>query len=630
MVELAVNNLLKYYGAYKVFENVNFELKTRERVGLLGRNGVGKTTIMKILIGAEDYDGGNISIKKGNKIGYLDQIPDYPDEYKVIDVLQLAFKKIYSIRDRMREVESKLSMDSSECDSLLKTYGKLQQDYELAGGYDIEEKLSKIIQGLNISEQMQQMSFCNLSGGEKSRIVLGKILLENPEILLLDEPSNHLDLKSIEWLENYLKDYEGSVLIISHDRYFLDKAINKVIELDTDGIETYHGNYSHYLVEKKVRYDLKMKHYILQQNKIERMEEQIKRFRIWGMYVKAKEREKKLSKIDRLKKPTLDAKIKIRYDDVARSSNEVLIIQGLEKSFGDRLLFSNLDLKVMYGDKLTILGDNGVGKSTLIKIIMDEIKADRGKVKLGSRISIGYLPQEVSFDNVDYSILEEFQRKYNIPNGEARDELAKVLFTDEDVYKKISTLSGGEKSRLKLCMLMYEKINFMILDEPTNHLDIDSKEILEYSLKKFEGTALIVSHDRYFINKISTKIAEIDDRKLKVYKGNYEYYKDELEKLEQCNSDSKVIKNKKNKPYKDKPVKSNKKLNETLASIEVQIESLEATIQDIENQMNKHANNSDKLMELNKELEENKTDLDILLDQWSDISTELEEVKIKD
>lgn len=640
MIELAVNNLCKHYGAYKIFENVNFEIKTKERVGLLGRNGVGKTTIMKILMGKEDYEG-SVSIRKGVKLGYLDQIPQYSDSYTAMDVLHLAFEEIYDIKSKMSNLELEMTTNLDDTDRIMKDYGELQQKFELLGGYEIDEKLSKVAKGLNISDDMLQNQFSILSGGEKSRIVLGKILLESPEILLLDEPSNHLDLKSVEWLEGYLKDYKGSVLVISHDRYFLDSTVQKIIELDNDGIETYNGNYSFYLEEKERRYQEAMKHFMIQQKKIDRIEKQIKRFRIWGamrdsevMYKRAKELEKRLEKIDRLDKPSTDSSIKINYGTTSRSAKEIVIVKELKKSFDNKLIFDDLNLNLLFKDKLTILGDNGSGKSTLLKIIMGQLTPDKGEVKIGSRAKIGYLPQEVYFDDDNNTVLDEFQRKYNITIGEARNELAKVLFVKDDVFKKISTLSGGEKSRLKICMLMYEQVNLLILDEPTNHLDIDSREILEHSLEHFEGTILIVSHDRYFINKVSNKIAEINNNRLNYFDGNYEYYKAEKEKEELKLTNIKIKQKvaKKNKtPYvnTNKDDQLIKKLNKKISDIETKIEIMEEKNNELESEMFIYSDQADKLLELSRSYNKNKSIIDELMEEWDKTAIEIESYKIQ-
>lgn len=597
MIELSVNNLTKYYGASLIFENISFDIKTKERVALIGKNGAGKTTLMKILMGLEPYQG-NVSTRKGATLGYLDQLPNFPDEFNVLNILCLAFEDIYNVKDRMHKLEESFSnLDSDKLSKAMNEYSNLQANYECLGGYDIDEKLSKITIGLDINSDMLNMPFNSLSGGEKTRVILGKILLESPNILLLDEPSNHLDMKSIEWLESYLSDYKGSVLIISHDRYFLDKVATKIIELESDCAEIYKGNYSYYLTEKDRRYEEALKNYQIQQKQIKKMKEQIERYRIWGemrdsnkMFIKAKELEKRLDKIDVMQKPSVDnPKIKIDYGNSGRSGKEVVVIEELEKSFDSKTLFRNLNLTLFYKNRLSIMGDNGAGKSTLLKIILGLIPAEKGIVTLGANIVIGYLPQEISFENEDISILDFFQFRYGTDAGESRRELAKVLFVKDDVFKSIKSLSGGEKTRLKICILMYEHVNFLILDEPTNHLDIESREILEASLLDFSGTILFVSHDRYFINKIATSICEIENQQLKLYNGDFEYYKSEKEKILSTVVDNMKVKTKvvnKSIPNKSEDLKKkNKKLENQLIKLEEFILSIETDINSIDSEM---------------------------------------------
>ncbi len=560
MIEIGVSNLTKAYGADVIFENVTFDVKTKDRIGLLGRNGTGKTTLMKIMAGLEDYQAGQVSKRKGLTIGYLEQIPNYEDDNTVLDVLNEAFRGLNELKLQMEEIEKSFdSLEGDELKAAVSKYSSIHDIYELSGGYDTNEKLNRILFGLEISEDMQKRLFNQLCGGEKTRVILGKILLEEPELLLLDEPSNHLDIKSIEWLEEYLNSYDGTMVIVSHDRYFLDRVVNKIIELDSDGVEIYIGNYSKYVAEKELRFILAMKEYENQQKKIKRMEEQIRRYRIWGemrdsdkMYKRAKELEKRLEKIDRLKKPVVDKKsADFRLNGVERTGKEVIRVSGIKKSFDSKEQFKDVSFTLFYKDSMCILGENGTGKSTILKIILNEISPDEGEVKIGSKVKIGYLPQEVSFDKEDISILDYFSYHYGISLGEARKELAKILFTGDDVYRHINTLSGGEKSRLKIGMLIYEKVNTLILDEPTNHLDIESREVLEESLINYEGTLLFVSHDRYFVDKIATCIGVIENNKFKMYDFDYEGYKQEKQRLNEVLAVNQDYK-------KEKPVSQNR------------------------------------------------------------------------
>lgn len=541
MIEIGISNLEKSFGVDKIFENVTFDIKDKEKIGLVGKNGVGKTTLMKIIYGLEEPSAGQVSKRKALKVGYLEQVYSFNDEMLTEDVLRLSFSDLYNIEDEMNALQKTFeNLANEELDKAIKKYSLLHDKYEALGGYNIKEKSDKITIGLDISSSMLKSRFNTLSGGEKTRVVLGKILLENPDVLLLDEPSNHLDIKSVEWLEEYLKSYDGSALIVSHDRYFLDRVADKIVELGSDGASIYNGNYSKYVVQKELKFLKDLKDYENQQKKIKKMEEQIKRYRIWGemrdsdkMYKRAKELEKRLEKIDELKKPIKDKKIKsFALNSSERTGKIVLDIKEASKSYGENILFTDVNLTVFYKDSIAILGENGTGKSTLIKMILNEIPLNSGEIKLGSKLNIGYLPQEISFEDENLRIIDYFSYRYNITIGETRNELAKILFTDDDVFKKISNLSGGEKTRLKLLTLMYEKSNVLILDEPTNHLDIESRESLEEDLINYDGTIIFISHDRYFIDKVATRIAEIENKAINVYNWDYEGYKLEKEKLQ--------------------------------------------------------------------------------------------------
>lgn len=561
MIELGINNIAKYYGATKIFENITFDIKTGERIGLIGQNGCGKTTILKILMGIEDYQEGTINLRKGAKMGYLNQIPRYEDNAKTIDVIRMAFDNIFLIKQQLNQLEKQFeALHEVDLEKAMKQYGKLSGQYELDGGYELETRINKITEGLQITDNLKEMVFENLSGGEKTRVMLAKILLEEPDILLLDEPTNHLDLETIGWLEDFLKVYKGSVLIISHDRYFLDSVVNRVIELEFSKANLYYGNYSYYVVEKERRFLIDLKNYQNQQKKIERMENQIKRYRIWGemrdsdkMFKRAKELEKRLEKMDTLDRPSPNTK-KVRFGNevTSRTGKLVLSTEEITKSFENNILLKNIDLTLLYQDSACIIGKNGCGKSTFLKVILGELEPDSGIIKIGAGVKIGYLPQHVTFNDEEESILEYFSSLHNITGEEARSQLARVLFMKDDVHKKIKFLSGGEKSRLKLCSLTFEKVNFMILDEPTNHLDIDSREVLEETLSEYEGTLLFVSHDRYFINKVADKVIEIEDCSLKIYDGDYNYYLDEIIKMKvkKANEDNNTTGSKKsNKEY---------------------------------------------------------------------------------
>ena len=639
MIEIGVSNLTKAFGVDKIFENVTFDVKTKEKIGLIGRNGTGKTTMIKILAGYENYQLGQVNKRKGLTIGYLEQIPSYDDNNTVLDVLNEAFSHLNEMKFQMEQLEKSFeSLKDDELKTAINKYSTLHDTFEISGGYNIKEKLNRILHGLEISDNMQKRLFNQLSGGEKTRVILGKILLEEPELLLLDEPSNHLDIKSVEWLEEYLNAYKGTLVMVSHDRYFLDKVVNKIVELEPDGAQIYYGNYSKYVAEKELRFLLAMKEYESQQKKIKKMEEQIQRYRIWGemrdsdkMYKRAKELEKRLEKIDKINKPIVDKKAaNFHVDYVERTGREVINVNNLKKSFNLNKLFDEVSFTLFYNDSMCLLGENGTGKSTILKIILNEINPDSGEVKIGSNVKIGYLPQEVSFDKEDISIVDYFSYYYGISLGEARKELAKILFTGEDVYKHLNTLSGGEKSRLKLGMLIYEKVNTLILDEPTNHLDIESREVLEESLINYEGTLLFVSHDRYFVDKIATCIGEIENNKFKMYEFDYESYKQEKQRLmesqvavqeekkEKNVSQSKeiYIKKKEEQRAKEKAKRDLSKLENNILETENKIIELEKILNSNSNEwdINEYNNKYNEYVQMKDNIEEMYLELDKLIE----------------
>jgi len=638
MIELAVNNITMQFGETTLFEKITFDVKTGERVGLIGANGCGKTTLMKIIMNLEKAAIGDVFLRKGVAIGYLNQIPRFDEHVKVRDVILLAFRELFEIKVAIEALEHKLSYETTNTESLLKQYGELSHRFEIGGGYMMETEYNKIVQGLNISESMLSQSFMLLSGGEQTRIVLAKILLENPDILLLDEPSNHLDMISIEWLEQYLANYNGTILIISHDRYFLDQSVNRIIELTYDEAIIYHGNYTYYTIEKERRFLLEMKYYEQNQKKIKRMEDQIKRYRIWGemrdsdkMYVRAKELEKRLEKMEKVKKPVYESrKINLTMDTLDRTGNQVLQIQGLSKSYEERSVLNDVEFNVVYRDFACLLGENGSGKTTLFRLLMGEIKPDSGEIKVGSRVSIGYLPQQIVFENEEMTIVDYFQREHEISQSEARRELAKALFVKDDVFKQLKVLSGGEKSRLKLATLLYHKVNVLLLDEPTNHLDIDSREVLEENLLEFEGTILFISHDRYFVDKLASKIIELEKNRITTYPLNYQDYKLARAKHELINS------TKENLP-KDIPILNeinssdeinvsnvpkilSKNQERRLIQLEQDIEDLEAAIKTLEEQLMEVGHNPVVLNQHLELIEAKKMQLSVLYEEWEKIT----------
>lgn len=624
MIECNINNLMKFYGASKIFENISFELQTGERVGLIGQNGCGKTTLMKVLMGFEEYQEGTISFRKGTKVGYLDQIYYGNPDSLVIDLLEESFGNIWSLKANLKLVEEKLKLLSGiDLDKEMENYGLLMEQYELSGGYEVDTNINKICQGLMIPDNFRSKPFHMLSGGEKTRVLLARLLLIQPDILLLDEPTNHLDIRSIEWLESFLSEYKGAVLIISHDRSFLDRVVNRIIELEPTVANLYDGNYSAYVVEKEIRFELEYKIYMNNQRKIEQMERQIERYRIWGamrdsdkMYRRAKEIEKRLDKVEVVDRPNLEtSKIRLNNKSIQRTGKIVLKIESLSKHFANKKLFNDLSFTLFYQDRLCIMGDNGSGKTTLLKILLGEINSDCGKFSLGSNVKVGYLPQNVVFEDEDLTILDYFGAKHRITQSEARSELAKMLFIRDDVFKKIKSLSGGEKSRLRLASLILDRVNLMILDEPTNHLDIDSREVLEETLGSYDGTILFVSHDRYFVDKIATKMLIFEDSKVKLYPINYNDYKGIRQREMLTTPEEKKVISKPN------PTRPSRKPNNTfkLAKIESEIESTEERLSKTNEEMITYSNNADKLLQLFEEKNQLEQELNQLFDTWAEL-----------
>ncbi len=541
MIEIALKNIKKYYGGNEILRDVTFEVKTGEKVGIVGPNGAGKTSIFKIITGIENFEVGDLSISKGATIGHLNQVPEYPPMYKVKDILNLAFEEEFKILEEMTKLESQMTkFEGQDLEKIIKAYGGLQDKFSHLGGYDVEERMSKVCTGLKITEEMQLKDFNSLSGGEKTTVMLGKILLQRTNILLLDEPSNHLDMDSLEWLEEYIREYNGTVMIISHDRYFLDLVVEKILEIEDGEIHVYHGNYTKYVEEKNRRILEAMEAYKNQQKQIKSMEDSIKRFRQWGIqgdnekfFKKAASIQKRLDKIDKLRRPIMERKkAQIEFESSGRAGKDVIVLKNVRKTFDDKVVLESLNMYVSVKDKVAIIGKNGGGKSTLIKIITGEHIPDCGDVKIGSNVKLGYLEQEIIFNNPDSTVLEFFRNSYPCGEGEARNILSRYLFYGNDVFTKVKSLSGGEKSRLRLCQLIHQEVNTLILDEPTNHLDIESREMLEEALENFNGTVIFISHDRYFVNNIAHKIFELKDGRINEFVGNFDYYKEKVKERE--------------------------------------------------------------------------------------------------
>ena len=632
MIEIQVKDLVKSFEVgHNVLDGLTFQIDQGERVGLLGKNGAGKTTLFKILTGEIDYDEGQVMIGQGRRVGLISQIPVYPAGYTVEDVLRSAFDRLHALAEEMEALTARMAAGESD-PALLRRYGTLSEKFETFGGYDTDVAVNKIANGLSISREMRSQLFDSLSGGEKTRVNLGRLILEDTDILLLDEPTNHLDLHATEWLEEYIRGFRGTVVAISHDRYFLDRIVTRVIEIEGGKAEFYSGNYSFYAVEKERRFQERMKQYEKEQAKIEQLEKAAEQLRMWafqGMdktYRRAISMEKRIERMRTTSKPTQARKMDARFSTAEFHGDEVLALRNLAKSYGDKHLFDGINLKIEGGERIALIGDNGTGKSTLIKMIMGELYPDDGRIRTGPQVRAAYLPQIVHFDHPDWNLVENMMAaKRGLSAQSARNRLAAYDFRGEDVMKPVSVLSGGEQSRLRLCMLMDDEINFLILDEPTNHLDIDSREWIEEAVEAYDGTLLFVSHDRYFINRFATRIWELADGTITDYPMGFTQYRqvkaqEEAEKVE-------APKPVKEKPVTERPARGNKAqqaARKQLTICERDIAKVEERLAALDADMEAAACDYEKLNELVQEKETVQAELDALYEKWERLSEEAE------
>jgi ATP-binding cassette, subfamily F, member 3 len=637
MFELKLNGIKKYMEATLVLKNITFEVYQGEKAAIVGVNGSGKSTILKLIAGVEPmnyypgypqtssygYDEGLINMSRGATAAYLEQSPSYPQGVKVIDVLNLAFEEVDGIEIQMRELEEQMkTLEDTSLERALIKYSDLVQLYEAKGGYEKEEKVSKVCTGLKFSESFLNKEFDLLSGGEKTRVGLGKLLIHTPDILLLDEPTNHLDMDSIEWLEGYLKSYKGMVLIVSHDRYFLDHVVNKVVEVEDMESITYKGNYSDFVSQKEENMRIQYEQYKEQQKRIKTQENQVKSLRDWALradnnkfFRRAASIQKKLDKLDRIDKPVFEKKnMKLNFKEAERSGKETIKSKGLSKSFEDKVIFKNADLMIHFGERVGLVGPNGSGKTTFLKMLLGEEQPDQGMVELGANVMAAYLPQKITFNNEELTVIETFREDISILEGKAREYLSKFMFYKKSPYKKVKFLSGGERIRLKLAILLYQDINLLILDEPTNHLDIDSIETLEEALEEFKGTIFFISHDRYFINKMAERVVAVEDQRFKSYFGNYDEYKSEKDKVSLKVVNEPVAKADKEKQPTNKPEREKEKVVE--AKTLARIESLEIEIKEIDLAMASNHIDYEELNILYRKKLELSNELDSVMELW--------------
>ena len=631
MIDIAISDLVKEFEVgKKILDGLTFQVDSGERVGLLGKNGCGKTTLLRILTGQLDWDEGEVVLAPDKRVGLISQIPVYPAGYTVEDVLDTAFRPLREMEEEMEQLAAR--MERGEDPALLRRYDQLTAAFEAGGGYDTDTRKNKVCSGLQIGPGMREQLFDRLSGGEKTRVNLGRLILEDTDILLLDEPTNHLDLKATEWLEEYLDKFKGTVLAVSHDRWFLDRVVDRVIEIQEGKAEFYSGNYSFYVVEKERRYQEKLKQYEKEQAKIQQLEKAAEQLRIWAysgndkIFKQAQSMEKRIERMRTTDRPTRERKMEVRFGEREFRGDEVLTIKGLSKSFGQRALFSGVDLEVVGGERIALLGDNGTGKSTLIKILMGEEGPDEGKIRMGPTVKIGYLPQIIHFDHPERSLLDTMLYELDCTAQTARNRLASFKFRGEDVFKPVSALSGGEQSRLRLCMLMDEKINLLILDEPTNHLDIQSREWIEEAVEEYEGNLLFVSHDRYFIDRFATRVWVLEDGQVTDFRGSYGEYRAarERKQAQAVPAPAAAPAEKKEKPRRPGGTKN---LEKEVAAAERAVAKAEEQMYELGLQIEEAASDYLKLQELYEQREALEEEILKLYGTWERLSAELEEAR---
>ena len=639
---LNATNISKSFGSNEIIKDANFLVNEHEKVAIVGINGAGKTTLLKILTGEERADSGNVILAKDAKLGYLRQINNVDSTLSIIDELYTVIEHILNMEKRMLEMQEQMQhLSGEELEALYSSYTALTHSYELMDGYAAKSKVIGILKGLGFDENDFERKINTLSGGQKTRVFLAKLLLEEPDIILLDEPTNHLDLRSIEWLESYLLNYKGAVIIVSHDRYFLDKIVSKVIDIENAEVQMYSGNYSDFSAKKQMLLDAKMKEYLNQQQEIKHQEAvitKLKQFNREKSIKRAESRQKQLEKIDRVEAPVTHIEnMRLSLDISKESGKDVLTIHDLSKSFDEKHLFSNINFEIKRGERVAIIGDNGTGKTTLLKIINGLLSPDTGEVIYGSNVSIAYYDQEHQVLHMDKTLFDEISDTYpEMNNTQIRNILAAFLFTGEDVFKKIGDLSGGERGRVSLVKLMLSKANFLLLDEPTNHLDILSKDVLESALNSFPGTICYVSHDRYFINKTATRILDLTGNRLLNYIGNYDYYIEKREAVEGAANLS--VNNIEEKPAEVSDSKQEwienknaqaqkKKITNALNKCEKEIEKIEEKLGIIDEEFANPeiSSNVGKLMELQKEKTALEEKLEKLMNEWEELTLSLEE-----
>ena len=620
MIDISVSSLVKSFEIGKnILDGLSFSVNSGERVGILGRNGCGKTTLFRILVGEIGYDEGAVMIAPSKRLGLISQIPVYPSDWTTEDVLRDAHKRLYALSAKIDALAAQMEHDDSP--ALLGEYDRLSEDFRRLGGYSMGTDINRVANGLDIPAAMRAQLFSSLSGGEKTRVNLARLILEDTDILLLDEPTNHLDLHATEWLEDYLLHFKGTVLVISHDRWFLDKVVQRSIEINEGRAELYSGNYSFYVEERQRRFEEKLKKYERDQAKIEQLTRAAEQMHLWAfmgadkLHKRAFSMEKRIEKLSQSERPAEQKKLNVKFRQREFEGDEVLVAEDVSKSFGERTLFSAIDLLVRGGERVALIGDNGTGKSTLVKLIMGEETPDTGYLYRGPAVRTAYLPQIVSFSDESRSALDTMLYDCRCQPQEARDRLAAFGFRGESVFTPVGTLSGGEKSRLRLCMLMGADINFLIIDEPTNHLDIASREWMEDALSDYEQTLLFVSHDRYFIEKFATRIWALAGGKITDFRGSYGDYCKWRERQE-------VFAQTERNTTRKKAVKKEPSPNKERASakLEREIAKLEEKAAELERQCEEYSADYQKLMELDAQKKALDDELMLLYEKWEELN----------
>ena len=617
MIDISVSNLTKFFViGENLLDGLSFEIQEGECVAILGRNGCGKTTLFNILTGQMDYDAGEVFVNPNKRCGLISQIPHFPDGYTVEQVLRSAYLQLMQIKEKMEMLEKR--MENGASTELLRQYDDLSNRFQSGGGYEMDVDVDKVCNGLGITAAQRLQVFDSLSGGEKTRVNLARLLLEKTDILLLDEPTNHLDLRSVEWLEGYINSFKGTVLTISHDRYFLDRVADRVIEIVDGHAEFYSGNYSFYIDEKQARFNLQLKQYEQEQAKLKQLGYTVERMKGWGinnrtLYRRAMSIQHRMERIRKTEKPKQEKVMHASFGQKDFSGDLVFEMKAMEKRFGDRTLFSNVELAVEGGERIAILGDNGTGKTTFIKCLLGE-ESCTGKIRFGPTVQWGYLPQTIHFSHPERSLYDTMLYEKNCSPQVARDRLGAFMFQGEDVFKSVGNLSGGEQSRLRLCMLMDEKINLLILDEPTNHLDIASREWVEAAIEEFEGALLFVSHDRYFIEKFAERIWLLEDGKIRDFKCGYSKYRSIIEHEAAQHQPVETVL----KPKKEKPKGGTKDAEKLVRRLEREIEKQEAAIASLDLRIEAAAADYVELTRLLAEKEKAEELLMELMEKWEE------------